>query len=315
MKRIEYFVIALLSAMFISACSDKKEEKEVYLFSYFTDNGQDGLRLAYSLDGKKWEALNNGQPYLRPQLGKDKLMRDPSIVQDEEGIFHLVWTTGWWDQGIGYASSKDLKNWSEQTNIPVMEKYEGVRNAWAPELFYDKKNKTFYISWASTISGAFPETEFPDIERGLNHRLYYVKTKDFKTYSETKLFFEPGFNVIDGAILEDNNKYYLFVKNETLHPEEKNIRVATGISPEKFSTVTSEPITGNYWAEGPSPLRVGEFVYVYFDKYVDRKYGAVRSKDMETWEDVSDSVSFPEKAKHGTTLAISEDVLNILKEN
>ena len=37
-------------------------------------------------------------------------------------------------------------------------------------------------------------------EKGLNHRIYYVTTKDFNTFSETKLFFNPDFSVIDAAI-------------------------------------------------------------------------------------------------------------------
>lgn len=290
----------------------EKETKNVYLMSYFKGNG-DGLHLAYSRDGLRWEALLNDSVVLKPVIGKDKLMRDPSIVQDDEGTFHMVWTSGWWDQGIGYASSKDLKNWSEQRNIPVMEKYEGARNTWAPELFYDNKDKTFYIFWASTIPGAFPELPTSESEKGLNHRQYYVTTKDFETFSETKLFFEPGFSVIDGAILEKDDTYYLFVKNENSAPAEKNIRVTSNDRPFDFPTVVSAPITGDYWAEGPAPLIVGEYVYVYFDKYTDRKYGAVRSKDMKNWEDVSDSVTFPKGIRHGTTFSVSEAVWEGLK--
>ena len=129
-----------------STATQETAEKEMYLFSYFNGNG-DGLHLAYSADGMTWEALRNDTVWLLPEIGKDKLMRDPSIVQDEEGTFHMVWTSGWWDQGIGYASSKDLIHWSEQKDIPVMKDFEGTRNTWAPELFYDKKEKTFYIFW------------------------------------------------------------------------------------------------------------------------------------------------------------------------
>jgi beta-galactosidase len=295
------------------SCSGGKavEEKpqDVYMFSYFKGRG-DGLHLAYSHDGMKWEALNNDSAYIKPGIGKDKLMRDPSIVQDDEGIFHMVWTTGWWDQGIGYAWSKDLKNWSEQQNIPVMEKFEGTRNTWAPELFYDKKDKVFYIFWASTIPGAFPELPTVESEKGLNHRQYYVTTKDFKTFSETKLYFEPGFSVIDGAILSKDDVYYLFVKNENSLPAEKNIRITSGDKPFDFPVEVSEPITGDYWAEGPAPLQVGEYVYVYFDKYRNHKYGAVRSKDMKNWEDVSDSISFPSGVRHGTAFTVSKEILN-----
>lgn len=295
-----------------STATQETQEEEMYLFSYFNGNG-DGLHLAYSTDGMKWEALRNDTVWLLPEIGKDKLMRDPSIVQDEEGTFHMVWTSGWWDQGIGYASSKDLIHWSEQKDIPVMKDFEGTRNTWAPELFYDKADKTFYIFWASTVPGAFPELPTSEREKGMNHRQYYVTTKDFKTFSDTKLFFEPGFCVIDGSILQKDDAYYLFVKNENSAPAEKNIRVTKNNKPYDFPTEVSEPITGDYWAEGPAPLQVGGYVYVYFDKYTQGKYGAVRSLDMKTWEDVSDSVQFPKGIRHGTAFKVAASVVENLK--
>lgn len=318
MKYVVYFCACLF--MF-SGCSNKKqsdtkekEEKVAYLFSYFKGNGEDGLHLAYSTDGLAWLSLNNDNSFLTPQLGKDKLMRDPSIVQDDAGIFHMVWTTGWWDQGIGYASSKDLIHWSEQKNIPVMEHLKETRNSWAPELFYDKADKTFYIFWSSTIPGMFPEVPTSESEKGLNHRQFYVTTKDFNTFSETKVFFNPAFSVIDGAIFEKAGTYYLFVKNENSNPPEKNIRITTNNKPYDFPIAVSEPITGDYWAEGPTPLQVGEYVYVYFDKYVNHTYGAVRSKDMKIWEDVSDLVSFPEGLRHGTAFTVPESILSLIKK-
>jgi beta-galactosidase len=60
-------------------------------------------------------------------------------------------------------------------------------------------------------------------------------------------------------------------------------------------------------------LQIGEYVYVYFDKYAEKKYGAVRSKDMKTWEDVSGSVSFPAGLRHGTAFTVPESVLNKLR--
>ena len=305
----------LLAAAILGLCAcgnSSKTQEEAYLFSYFNGNG-DGLHLAYSTDGLNWEAVKNDTVLLKPEIGKDKLMRDPSIAQDEEGTFHMVWTSGWWDQGIGYASSKDLINWSEQQNIPVMEKFEGAKNTWAPELFYDKTDKTFYIFWSSTVPGAFPDLPTSESEKGLNHRQYYVTTKDFKTFSETQLFFEPGFSVIDGAILEKDDTYYLFVKNENSNPAEKNIRITSNDKPYGFPTEVSAPITGDYWAEGPTPLQVGDYVYVYFDKYTQGRYGAIRSKDMKHWEDVSDSIYFPKGIRHGTAFKVSGKILEGLK--
>lgn len=310
MKKLLTLVFGL-----IVLASSKATAQDVYMFSYFTGNGEDGLHFAYSHDGFAWQTLDDGRSFLTPRIGKHKLMRDPSIVQDARGLFHMVWTTGWWDQGFGYAHSQDLKNWSEQLYVPAMEGYEGTKNTWAPELFYNKKDSTFYIFWSSTVPGAFPELPVAENEKGLNHRQYYLTTRDFKVFSETKLFFEPGFSVIDGAIYAQDDTYYLFVKNENSLPAEKNIRVTSNNLPYDFPTTVSEPITGDYWAEGAAPLRVGEYVYVYFDKYMEGKYGAVRSKDMQHWEDVSDSVSFPQGMRHGTAFEVSRSILDGLLQD
>ena len=64
-----------------------------YLFSYFNGNG-DGLHLARSTNGLTWTALNNDATLLTPTIGGG-LFRDPCITRGpEDGIFHMVWTTG-----------------------------------------------------------------------------------------------------------------------------------------------------------------------------------------------------------------------------
>jgi len=281
--------------------------KDVYLFSYFTDNGQDGLHFAYSKDGLKWESLNDGKSFLKPEIGKDKLMRDPCIFQSPDGTFQMVWTSGWHDQIIGYASSKDLINWSEQKAIPVMEHESTAKNSWAPEVFYDDKKKNYLIFWATTIPGRHGDVADSEKEKGLNHRIYYTQTLDFKTFSPTQIFFNPDFSAIDATILKDGKSYYMFIKNENPNPPQKNIRIIKSDKASSFAAdKVSEPITGKYWAEGPTSIRIGEYVYVYFDKYRDHKYGAIRSKDMKNWEDISEQISFPKGLRHGTVFKVSK---------
>jgi len=314
MRRI--FVLFFLAAIFVFAgCG--APSKEVYMFSYFTGNGETGLHLAYSYDALVWETLNDGQSFLTPQLGPTKLMRDPSIWQDADGTFHMVWTTGWWDSMIGYASSKDLVNWSEQKEIPVMMHEPEARNSWAPELFFDDASKLYYIIWATTIPGRHSDVETSDSERGLNHRQYYTTTKDFQTFADTRIFFNPDFSVIDAAVIKWKGEYIMFLKNENSNPPEKNIRYTKSATMgEYFPVNVSAPITGNYWAEGPAPLKVGDYLYVYFDKYRDRRYGAVRSIDGVNWEDVSEQVVFPTGTRHGTAFTVNEKLLEkILKKN
>ena len=288
-------------------------QNEIYLFSYFVDNGQDGLHLAYSANGLKWSPLNNGKSYLRPTVGKDKLMRDPFILQGKDGLFHMVWTSGWWDKQIGYASSPDLINWSEQKGIPVMVHEPTARNSWAPEMAYDPETGQYIIFWATTIPGRHSDVASSEHEKGLNHRMYCTRTKDFVSFSPTEMFFNPDFSVIDATILPKNNLFYMFLKNENPNPPEKNIRIA--ISDHAFGPYpvnVSVPITGKYWAEGPTALEIGEHVYVYFDKYTMYQYGAIRSKNMVDWEEVSDRVSFPAGARHGSVFKVNKEILQKL---
>ncbi|MFC4210279.1 glycoside hydrolase family 43 protein [Pedobacter lithocola] len=302
---------ALFFFILMNAIAQSK--KEAYLFAYFKDNGQDGLHFAYSMDAYNWTALKNDESFLTPTVSKDKLMRDPCILRGADGLFHMVWTVSWKSNGIGYANSKDLINWSEQQFLPVMEKEEGVGNSWAPEITYDKKTKTYMIYWSSTIKGKFPETLLKKDDTN-NNRIYYVTTKDFKNFSPTKLLYEPGFNVIDASIVNDNNRFILFLKDETREPVQKNIKIAFSDNLTGPYSNASAPITGNFWAEGPASVKIGNEWLVYFDKYTQHKYGAIKSTDLQNWVDVSDKISLPKGLRHGTIFKITKQELNKLQK-
>lgn len=301
--------ILLLNASVLSIVA---QNYKAYVFSYFKGNGEDGLHLAYSYDGLTWEALNNDSSFLKPEVGTDKLMRDPCVIIGPDKLFHMVWTVSWKEKGIGYASSPDLINWSEQKSLPVMEHESEARNCWAPEVYYDSASEQYMVFWSTTIPGRFPETEKKGDDNH-NHRLYHITTKDFSKISETKLLYDQGFNVIDGTLVYENGEYILFIKDETRTPAEKNIRITRSKELTKGYGLPTKPITGDYWAEGPTPIKIGEFWYVYFDKYRKHKMGAVRSKDLKEWEDISEQISFPEGTRHGTVLEVPYEILDNLK--
>lgn len=285
----------------------------VYLFSYFKKNGEDGLHLSYSTDGFSWKALGKDSSFLRPMAGKDKLMRDPCIIRGQDGIFHMVWTVSWNERGIGYASSKDLLNWSEQQYLPVMQHEDSARNCWAPEIFYDAAKKEYMIFWATTIPGRFPSTEKTGDDK-YNHRIYYTITKDFKTFSKTALLYDQGFNVIDATIIQEGKQYIMILKDETRNPPQKNLRVASSGRVNGEYGKPSSSITGDYWAEGPTVLKLKDQWIVYFDKYTLHTYGAVVSKDLKQWTDISDRISFPKGTRHGTAFIISRKEFGKLLE-
>jgi alpha-L-fucosidase len=280
-------------------------ENDVYLFTTFRGNGEDGLRFAYSFDGYRW--MNVPGHFLKPRVGRSQLMRDPSLLRGPDGIFRLVWTTEWkGDRGFGAASSPDLVHWSEQKFVPVMEHEPSTVNVWAPELFYDTDQQLFIVCWASTIPGRYPD-HLEDSTN--NHRMYCTMTRDFLTFSPAKLFIEPGFSVIDCSIVKRESDYVLVLKDNT-RPE-RNLRVAFGESPLGPWKNISAPFTGQL-TEGPTALKIGEDWIIYFDAYGDETYGAVKTRDFKTITDISEQMSFPAGHKHGTVLRISRTELAYL---
>jgi hypothetical protein len=307
-----------LLALVLMAAAGASHAADAYLFAYFTKNGEDGLHLAASTDGYHWEKLNGGNSYLVPKVGKSKLMRDPSIVRGPGGTFHMVWTSGWNENNIGYASSKDLVHWSEQKELPVMAHEAGVLNAWAPEIAWDEQRGEFIIFWASTIPGKFPQTDSSS-EGKYNHRMYYTSTTDFTSFAPTALFYDPGFSVIDATFLRANGKSWLLVKDETRHPPRKYLQLAPAPDLRGPFGKLGAPITKpGLWVEGPTALQVGADVIIYFDAYTSRHYGALRSRDMVNWEDVTRQMHFPDEGtplrmRHGTAIAVPAALVETLR--
>jgi hypothetical protein len=288
-----------------------------YLFTSFRHNGETGVFLALSGDGRKWTPLNNNQPWLKPDHAGE-LMRDPWLGQGPDGTWHLLWTWGWTTKEtggklqIGYANSKDLIHWSEQRGLEILPNEPTARNLWAPEAAYDSDRKEWVIFWATTIPGRFPDTEGAG-DSGYNHRLYATTTKDFRTFTPARLWFDPGFNAIDATLARDGNRWVMVFKDERKNPLVKRLRLIFADSPQGPWKDVTEPFSGD-WVEGPSAVKIGSEWWIYFDHYSKPQYyGAMRTADWKKFEDMSGQVSFPEGHRHGTVLKISEQLARQLR--
>ncbi len=303
-KYIFYYITILILTLPLTLTA-----KDIYVSTSFHEPADEGLRFIYSYDGITWDSIAG--TFLTPEVGVQKVMRDPSIVRGEDGVFHLVWTSSWrGDNGFGYACSKDLIHWSKQRFIPVMDDPTTV-NVWAPELFYDDVKKQYMIVWASCIPGKFPDL-LEDHDN--NHRLYYVTTKDFETFSKAELLIDPGFSSIDATLVKRGNNDYVMVLKDNTRPE-RNIKVAFSKSPYEGWSAASEPFTESF-CEGPSTAFVDGWYYIYYDSYRHGIYGASRTKDFIEFEDVTDQVKFPLGHKHGTVFMAPEEMVeNLIKEN
>ncbi len=298
-----------ISFLLLAVTLTLSAQREVYVSTSFHEPATDGLRFIYSYDGWHWDSIPG--VWLKPEVGKQKVMRDPSIIRTPDGIYHLVWTSSWrGDRGFGYASSKDLKNWSEQRFIEVMTDPTTV-NVWAPELFWDDVKRQAVIIWASCIPGKFPDGQE---EHKNNHRLYYTTTKDFKTFAPAKLMIEPGFSSIDATLVKRGKKDYVMVLKDNTRPE-RDIKVAYAKSPYGPWSKASEPFTGKMM-EGPTTAKVDGGWLIYYDRYRLKDFGAHFTKDFVTFEDVSKKVHIPVLHKHGTIFKAPENVVyNLLHAN
>lgn len=285
----------------VSSCS-----KHAYLFTSFHEPANEGLRFLASDDAHHWKDLN--RVFLKPSIGTQKIMRDPSMVQGPDGVFHLVWTCSWkGDRGFGYASSKDLMNWTEQKFIPVLKDEARTVNVWAPELFYDEDKKKFVIIWASTIPFRFAKG-IEDEDN--NHRMYAITTKDFNSFSSAKLFLDPGFSIIDAVIVKKAAQDYVLVLKDNTRPN-RNLKVAFSTDALGPYTGISETFSPNL-TEGPTVVKVGKDWLIYFDAYGEKKYSAVETRDFKSFKDVSLEITIPEGHKHGTIIKVKKKIMKKL---
>lgn len=302
-KRSLLYISVLVLSVALFSCN-----REAYLFTSFREPADEGLRMLYSYDGYHWEDLDT--VFLKPAVGNQKVMRDPSMAQGPDGTFHLVWTSSWrGDLGFGYASSKDLLHWSDQQFIPVMMNEPTTVNTWAPELFYDDEAKQYIIIWASCIPGRF--------ERGIeedsnNHRMYVTTTADFKTFSETKLFLDPKFSIIDAVIVKRMKDDYIVVLKDNTRPE-RNIKVAFSNSPLGPWTNISKPFSDSF-TEGPTVVKLKDEWLIYYDSYQKKTYEASVTNDFIHFENITDKVKVPAGHKHGTIVPVKRKFVKQLSK-
>jgi beta-xylosidase len=300
MTHLTRFLIALacLFGMSSALAQQPRLPPDTWLMTSFRGSG-DGLHLAVSTDGLQWRDLE--RVFIKPKVGSG-LMRDPHLLRGPDGVFRLVWTTGWKDKGIGYAASTDLVHWSEQTYIPLFEDVPGTRTAWAPETVYDERTRQYIITWSSDIDGRFPRTA--STERG-NQRTYYVTTRDFKTFSKPALLLDPGFDHIDTTLMQSGDKWIAVFKEG-----DKQARKIWGpihwavadhaLGPYKLMP---DPIVREH-AEGPTLVRSGDKTRMYMDFYSNGRYGVFETADWQTWTDVSNMAKVVPGQRHGTVLWI-----------
>ncbi|MHC5905068.1 glycoside hydrolase family 43 protein [Streptomyces sp. S6] len=276
----------------------------MYVVSYFTD-ADEALHLAYSLDGEEFTAVDGGRPVLRGTVGTGRL-RDPFIGAGPDGLFHLLATDGWTSPNIVHATSPDLVTWSEQRLIPVMAEVDGAQNAWAPEFFLDRSSGLYHLVWSSVVAPGASAVDYEHVSQ--DHRIWHCATKDFRTFSASALFFDPGHSVIDATVREaDGGGFLMAYKDERgdndLATAHKDIHLTTFEVPGGPFAPSRGPVSPSV-VEGPSLFRRGGDWIMIFDHFLEGRYGAARSTDGTRWEPVS--LGLPRGMRHASVLETSD---------
>lgn len=274
------------------------------------------LHIALSTDGRHWTALNDNKPIWEQQ------MRDPYVRKGPDGLWRILATGGGRGKDrekVGpsclYATSKDLVNWQVESALPLMkdvrdESWALARNIWAPEWFYDDKTKEYILIWSSSFEDAGWKKS----------RLWYCRTRDWKTFTPAKVFFEPPYSVIDGTLLQHKEIYYLYHKEEEFGVktgERRAIRVATSKRLEgPYNVIEGHLNEGQIVpviTEGPTvmkdPLKPGWLLL--YDYCMTNRFGASYSPDLINWK-VEESVSFPSEARHACVSLLTSEEAKIL---
>jgi hypothetical protein len=180
-----------------------------YVMCYFTEStslgqGTDyGLHLAVSTDGLEWTPLNQNNPVVTPTEGAMGL-RDPFILRKQDGTFVVLATdlkgTDWTynSQYIHVWYSTDLRTFTGYHRLKL---HDMVTHSWAPEAFWDAGRGQYAIIYSSVNSSG--------------HNVIMVNyTTDFVTVSAPQVFFDPGYDAIDGDMTVGvNGVNYLYFKN------------------------------------------------------------------------------------------------------
>ncbi|KAF2126661.1 glycoside hydrolase family 43 protein [Dothidotthia symphoricarpi CBS 119687] len=311
---------------------------EGYAFFYFTGNDIAGEKIylagSEGNNALSWSQLNGGQPILTSTQGT-KGLRDPFIIRSPEGdTFYLLATdlsigsgTSWGDSvrtGSLYLEiweSNDLDTWSQQRHVKVSPSTAG--NTWAPEAYYDTTIGSYLVFWASSI---YAEND-TNHTGSTYHRMLYVTTRDFVTFSDPVVWQDAGMSRIDSTVIEENGTFYRFTKDEgasgtgcaDIIQERSTSLLATLPSWAQVAACIGKN-AGTRAVEGPTVFKAntgdvnGEKFYLFVDEYGGRGYIPLETADIAhpNWQ-VSSSYTLPTSPRHGTVLPVTAKELASLK--
>lgn len=311
-----------------------------YLYTYFKNikYGQDDQRVYFAIseDGFHFHEINNNKPMIVSDKGT-KALRDPHIFKNEIDDYYYILSTDldvntnrWKEfktkgsKSIFVSKSKDLINWDNEL-IKVCD--DSIGCVWAPKVCFDDSEKEYVVYF----SGG-------EIKTG-DMKVYYVRTKDFKSFSEPKILIDKYLNTkkkkyaysilpfspkfithIDSTTIQIDDEYYRFTKNEAckIIQEEHSKNIC-----DNFEIITN-CVAGEIGVEGPGVYKIiDQNIYVLMmDGYIKPNKGVGYFPLIATKDGIKRGIfkrlskeeySYPPKSRHGSIIAIGEEDFNRLK--
>jgi arabinoxylan arabinofuranohydrolase len=299
-----------------------------FLFSTFRDETtpmSEQIYFGVSRDGKRWDALNGGNPVLVSDVG-EKGVRDSFLLRSHDG--QKVWliatdlsinSNSDWHRATHAGSrsivvweSTDLVHWSPPRLALVAPEEAGC--VWAPEAIYDEEAGDYLVYWASTTKS----------DNYAKQRIWAAHTRDFRTFDKPFVYVEKPNHVIDIHIVRDGDVYYRFIKDD----KDKSVSMASSkklMGPwhemEQFTAGKGKNFEGPIGyqlkaaADGQPPVWC-----LLLDNVSDRigagafGYMPFVSNDLSTGQFTpATDFQFPYPFRHGSLLPITKDELERLK--
>ncbi|MEU4834204.1 glycoside hydrolase family 43 protein [Streptosporangium sp. NPDC023615] len=306
-RRIAALLAAVLSLTVTvpsasSASSASAATYSAYVMGYFKESpNQSGdsyaLHLAVSSDGLDWMPLNQNNPVVTPTGGMQGL-RDPYILRKQDGTFTVLATDlkgrvfNLANQYIHVWDSADLTGF---TNYRRVRLHTMATHSWAPEAFWVPSRNAYAVIYSAN--------------NGTRDVLMVNWTTDFVDMGTPQVFFDPGFNVLDGDVLVNGGNFYLSYKNMA----DGNLYVArstTGL-PNSFTTLTTGLRQGGA-IEAPILVtsNTSNTFWLWGDSFspANAVFYAWRSSDVNgnAWSPIGQrTYTAPINAKHATITPIT----------
>ncbi|MFE5244982.1 MULTISPECIES: glycoside hydrolase family 43 protein [unclassified Streptomyces] len=280
-----------------------------YVMGYFTESPQGagtdyGLHLAVSTDSLNWMPLNQNNPVVTPTQGAGGL-RDPFIMRKRDGTFVVLATDlkgtdwGYNSQYVHVWDSTDLRTF---TNYRRPKLHSMATHSWAPEAFWDAGRGQYALIYSAV--------------NATGHNVLMVNyTADFTTVSAPQVFFDPGYDVIDGDMAVGvNGVNYLYFKSSSTGGL-VGAR-STSLDPGSFVPFSTSVAHGG--TEAPTLVKslTSSTWYLWGDTYTPNGvFYAWRTSDLAagSWTPVDQKLyTHPVNAKHCTIAPIAAGEYNNL---